>query len=211
MLKLACTAFIVLFLFTANAQKRIAVDLSSRLKNIGVTVSYHQVIKGGLLFSGGISAGSTGEVKTFNDTMRLYTGNPINSGFNNVNQIITDTSTSYSLLNYRNKGRSIALAVGLGYFYEFGIIHGIRANLYAKFGYAKNTMEAFYRSTETYTSNYRAFDNYHFTSSISFELFHTIRDTGRSTFYYGFKIPYFYAVAPKFTPEDPKNVYYGFT
>lgn len=195
---------------SAFNQKRIGVDASTQLNNLNFTFHYQQVIKRNWLFGAGFFAGGNGDAMVLNDTMGLY-NNTIRSPYSNVNQPYIDSNNvSYSILEYQARGKSIGLQAGFGYFHEFGVKHGIRANLYAKLGYASSKIYGYYRSTETFTEAFRRLYASHWVGAVSLELVHTIRFSKRYTFYYGAKVPFYFSIdKATFDPQSFQDLYAG--
>ncbi len=195
-----------------NAQHRIGLDIGTRkLDNLIFTFHFQSVIKDKWLYSVGVFSGSNGRELIQNNPDRLYSGEPIKSPFKSVNEIRTDELSDYHILDYSSKVRSFGVQFGLGYFFEFGTSHGLRVNLNNKIGYAESSTKGYYRSIEIPKEVFAYFTHYHFISALSLEVYHTIRLTGRLTFNYGFKIPYFYSIDKrKFNPTNYKDLTYGF-
>lgn len=201
------------FLFICGltfSQKRIGFDASTRLSNVNFTFHYQQVIKNNWLFGAGIFGGGNGTELITNDTLGLY-DNSIQSAYASVDQPFVDTNNvSYGILDYLSKGRSLGVQAGVGYFHEFDSKHGLRANLYGKIGYASNKVRGYYRSIENFTEKTR--NNYvsHWIGGVSLELAHTVRLSGRNTFYYGVKAPFYFSLdRAKFNPQSYQDIYYG--
>ncbi|MDG1332459.1 MAG: hypothetical protein P8P74_09020 [Crocinitomicaceae bacterium] len=210
------TSLILLFVssffsLTSFSQQRVGVDVSSRLDNLLFTVHYQKVLKNRFLYSAGVQFGGHGSSFISNDTMRLYTGRSIESPYSNANQPIVDPTGSYSLLDYKTTARSVGIQVGLGYFHEFDVRHGLRFNLNSSISFVSSRIGGYYRSINNFTEQYRVHTNNHFAGSVSLEAYHTMRLTGRMTFNYGVKIPYFFTVdRAKFDPTVQKDLVYGF-
>ncbi len=193
------------------AQQRIGVDLSSRMQNLQLTVHYQGVIKNRLLYSCGVFFGGTGKSLVLNDTLQLYGGTPIMSPFSQANGLITDTSTSYSILDYSTSARLLGIQAGLGFYYELNVKHGLRFNLNGKIGIASSRVGGYYRSIENFKTVYRESYANHFMGGVSAELFHTIRMSGRWTFNYGIKVPYYFSIdRTRFNPIYQKDQLHGF-
>jgi hypothetical protein len=195
----------------AVAQQRIGVDVTSRMQNLQLTVHYQSVIKNRLLYSCGVFFGGTGKSLVFNDTLQLYGGRSIQSPFSQANASITDTSTSYSILDYSSKARLFGIQAGLGFYYELNVKHGLRFNLNGKIGIATSTVGGYYRSIENFKTVYKKSDHNHLFGAVSAEVFHTIRMSGRWTFSYGVKVPYYFSVdRARFNPIYQQDQLYGF-
>jgi hypothetical protein len=195
----------------ALAQQRIGVDVTSRMQNLQMTLHYQGVIKNRLLYSCGVFFGGTGKSFVLNDTIQLYGGTRIQSPFSQANASITDTSTSYSIVDYSSSARLFGIQAGLGFYYELNVKHGLRFNLNGKLGIATSTVGGYYRSIENFKTVYRESYANHFVGGVSAEVFHTIRMSGRWTFNYGIKFPYYFSVdQARFNPIYKRDQLYGF-
>jgi hypothetical protein len=206
--------FTLLFCSTtllAISQQRIGIDVSTRITNLNVTASFNKVIKGNFIYSVGVYAGGVGTSDIYNDTMRLYSGKQIRSPYPVANQPISDSLTSYELLDYEARGRALGLQFGLGHFFEFGVMHGLRINLLGKVGLSSTKVRAYYRSTSTFSEKAQTLRTNYFYGSISPEIFHTIRKTGRNTLYWGVKLHYHFTIdKARFNPTINQDLLYGF-
>ena len=206
------TIFIlVLFLnFNSIAQQRIGMDFSSRMDNLMLTVHYQKVLKNRILYSFGAFAGGNGRTFVKNDIQNFYSGVTIASPYAEANLPVTDSSGTYSIIDYNYSAKSIGIQFGLGYFLEFGVEHGLRMNVNSTFGYVQSKLAANYGSTENFAKVLATHSLRHFIGSISLEAFHTIRLTGRLTFNYGIKVPYYFTVdEARFNPTTQKDLIYG--
>ena len=194
-----------------HAQKRVGLDVSTRLTNLNLTLTYNHLLKKNFLFSTGIYSGGSGIFDIKNDTINLTNGKGNYSPYSIANVQLSDSFSTYGLYDYYTRTKSIGIQIGIGYFWELGVIHGIRANLNAKLGYSTNKIRGYYRSTKIRREISRVFYASHVTLASSIELAHTMRIQGRYTFYYGIKAPYFFNVDKKnFNPRTQRVAFYGF-
>lgn len=208
---IATLFFAITLNFSTFGQQRIGMDVSTRMDNLMFTFHYQKVMKKRFLLSAGIFVGGNGKTFVSNDTLRLYTGTPIRSPYANANEPVIDSTGTYSILDYRASAASVGVQFGIGYFHEFDVQHGLRVNLNSTWGFAGTAFGAYYRSTENYTERYKSHYIEHFVSSISLEAFHTIRLSGRLTFNYGLKFPYYFTIdKAKFNPLVNRDILYGF-
>jgi hypothetical protein len=124
-------------------QKRIGIDVSSRMNNLMFTAHYQQVLKNRIIYSAGIFVGGHGSVFIVNDTMRWYNGNSIATPYANFNRPVTDSITSYQALDYISSAKSTGIQFGLGYYFEFGVEHGLRINLNSKWAYVQSNLRGY--------------------------------------------------------------------
>lgn len=204
---------IVLFSFTTVliAQKRIGIDLATKkLMNLSVTAHYQKVIKKNYLLSYGIFFGNYGKSYSDNDVNLIYNNFRIHSPFSSLNQSITDTSEIYHLLNYNITGKGLGIQSGLGYFHEISVVHGIRANLNIRLGVMKDEIMASYFNVADSTYKLSRTRRSFLTGGICPEINHTIRQTGRLTFYYGIKLPFYFSLNRQlFNPLNNDELFKG--
>lgn len=204
--------YATLFLhFVSTGQQRIGIDLSSRMDNLMLTVHYQKALKNRLLFSAGIYGGGNGRCYINYQTDPSNLSQNVQSPYSEANLPISDSTGTYVLEEYNYVAKSMGIQLGIGYFYEFGVKHGIRANANAAFGFASSTLNGHYRSTDNTGVVSATNSSQHFTRSISLEACHTIRLTGRTTFNYGIKVPYYFSAdRSRFNPTTKKDILYGF-
>jgi len=201
---------LISFAFTTFSQQRIGFELGTRMTNLNFTFHYQKVFKTHFIWSGGVFGGTYGQSFIDNDTSLIYTGARVHSPYSNVNADYSDTTGTYHLISYDANSRAIGIQLGLGYFHEFGVVHGIRFNANFKVGYASVETGSFYRSLSNYTTIRRWQWNNHMIAAFSPELYHTIRIGGRTTFYYGIRLPYFFSIDRlNFDPKLDKDVFYN--
>ncbi len=202
--------FFLAFSTSLFSQQRIGIEIGTRFENLNFTVHYQKVYKEKFIWSAGIFVGSYGSTYVEYKTSILYIGNRVDSPYDNVDHDFQDTSGNYHLITYDNTGRSIGVQLGLGYFHVFSVVHGIRFNLNAKIGYSGVETSAWYHSIINYGNVRMIKYNTHLTSCVSPELYHTIRIGGRSTFYYGVRLPYYFSLdKANFNPQVDKDLFYG--
>ena len=122
--------------FFSYGQQRIGFDLATKGTTLSATLTYNKVVKQNLLLSAGIFIGNFGtgymdlNMSQFKSGQRVYT--PIHDF--NANHVDT-AGLSHTLFDYASKGSGCGLQIGLGYFHEFGPIHGLRFNLNNRLGW----------------------------------------------------------------------------
>jgi hypothetical protein len=201
------------FLLSLNSfgQKRIGVDLNTHLINLNCAIHFQEVIKGPFLYSAGIFFGGNGYGSNYNSNKAVENGHDIGAAYPGIPSTYTDTSGTYNLKSYSNLGRGFGVQVGLGVFKEFGRSHGIRFNINNRFGWMKSDMLVYYHMDGVERSKVTRPDIYHPVGAVSLELYHTIRISGRSTFCWGLKAPYFYTLDKgRFNPQRDSELYHKF-
>lgn len=196
------------------AQQRIGIDVSSRLTDITLSTNYQKVVKKNFLISGGLTFGSLGRkfIDFDNDTTLLKNGFIIQSPYSNVSTSFRGTDGNYyQLTRYNMNSKGIGISLGLGVFKEFSVNHGIRFNLNSKFYVVNSRIHTGYFNSENSFFSYLIYHQNYFVGSISPEVYHTIRLSGRSTLYYGIKLPYYFSLDKgKFRPTNSNELLAGF-
>lgn len=205
-LLLLCTFFVVNSLIS---QQRFGFDLSTRMKDVNASITYHRVTYKNLILSGGFHFGNYG--KNFIDRyLAEVPFETLESPYAGRPSTIVESNETYKLHYYANKNYTLGLSVGIGAFKEFGIKHGVRFNLNTKFLFVFGEYKLEY-GRGGQESQWRGGIQQHFVVAISPELVHTIRLSGRITFYYGVKSPYYYSLDKgKFNPKYRKDLFNGF-
>lgn len=191
-------------------QKRLGGDLSTKGNNLNVTLTYNHVFKSNFLLSAGLFGGNYGYSGVDLTEAQYNLGRRLATPFNTLNQPITDTSgNQYELFDYGTKGNGVGIQVGLGYFHEFTEIHGIRFNLNTRVGWMISNLSLAYYNQSIDERISLFSQQVHLSGAISPELSHTMRLTGKITFYYGLKFPYYFSLdRAKFNPINPKDLFY---
>jgi hypothetical protein len=196
------------------AQQRMGIDVSSRLTDITLSTNYQKVVKKNFLISGGLTFGSLGRkfIDFDNDTTLLKNGFIIQSPYANVSTSFRGTDGNYyQLTRYNMNSKGIGISLGLGVFKEFSVNHGIRFNLNSKFYVVNSRIHTGYFNSENSFFSYLIYHQNYFVGSISPEVYHTIRLSGRSTLYYGIKLPYYFSLDKgKFRPTNSNELLAGF-
>lgn len=196
------------------AQQRIGIDVSSRLTDITLSTNYQKVVKKNFLITGGLTFGSLGRkfIDFDNDTTLLKNGFIIQSPYANVSTSFKGRDgNNYQLTRYNMNSKGIGISLGLGVFKEFSVNHGIRFNLNSKFYVVNSRIHTGYFNSENSFFSYSIYHQNYFVGSISPEVYHTIRLSGRSTLYYGIKLPYYFSLDKgKFRPTNSNELLAGF-
>jgi|GEM_PF-1870601 len=182
------TWFVFLSASFASQGQRVAVDFNTALDNGFVTLVYCHIVKPGWYVKGGFSTGNYGRSEHIEDVSEVQKGAAVVSPYTSINT----ANPGMKLFGYNSRRRGSAIELGIGKFFELGPIHTIRFDIQLKG----------YRITEDIFAGYvmeapgtvqRGLRVGYKRSGLSFgpEIFHAIRLTGRLTFYYGVKIPYF--------------------
>jgi hypothetical protein len=199
------------FVQSTFGQSRLEMQFSTHFTNARITGNWHQSLGQGLLFSVGVSSGSSARNWIDHSSEEIQDGLRVQSPYTAMNAPVDRNGNQYNLIDYGTKTRFVDLHGGLGYYHEFGAMHGIRANAYFILNYMSNDVSAYYYSmaSDSEFGETKVFN--HFNAGAGLEVYHTIRLTGRTTFCYGFKVPYYFTLdKARFNPQNPKDSFYGF-
>lgn len=188
------------------SQQRISLEFSSQIYNLSVGFNYQKVVRNHFLFGGGVFFGG-----------KMYGFTPINltddqrlnrSPFVDLNQVRIEDTASFELIDYSMDSRSFFVTLNTGFFHNFGIVHGIRFNTNLKIGYAKANLLLGYRNLMNGEHVLRRTVKRFSITAFSPEIYHTIRQSSKFTFYYGFKFPiYFHLNQLTYDPQFKSDAY----
>lgn len=195
----------VLFLMSSPflmSQSRIGGDLNTQLNTINFTAHYQRVIKGPFLFTTGIGAGLYGHGKNVGDENQIVNGFGFGNAFPRLPKRFSSDRPDYLLRATEVKSSGYCAFVGIGAFKEFANLHGVRMNLNHRFSIIHSKVTAYYRDFNLQETISTPATIWHAVGAVSLEFYHTMRMSGRNTFYWGFKLPYYYSMDK--TRFDPK-------
>lgn len=200
------------FTTTLFSQQRVGFDVNTHLMNFNYSVNYQKVIKGPLLLSLGIFGGKYDEGENMNDTTLVYSGLNLGIAYPQLPKSITTAEGTFLLGSTASIGYGVGTHIGIGLFKEFKNFHGIRFNLNQRFGWMLSDVRSSYYRPMKYRYLHTYNRIWHGVVATTFEIYHTYRFNGRSTFYWGFKIPYHYTLDKgRFNPQKTTEVFYNFT
>lgn len=205
------TLLCFLIYHSADAQRRVALDMNYRPNALGLTLGYHKVVKGKWLLSASLSAGKKGKYYSedyisFGADLPIETA--ITSPWSKLNKPYESDEGTHYLKDFIVENRSITVQGGLGYYHSFNIDHGIRTHLFAQFGYALDEVRVIYNGYEYPRKSIYHSLNYPI-GALSLEAYHTIRIYQKFTFYYGFKMPYYFILDKnQFNPQHNSYNFY---
>ncbi len=204
---------IVAFILAGNlfAQQRIGADLNTRLGNAHLTVQYHRVLKGSFLLTTGLGGGFHGYGANIGEESEVR-NNFYHNSYPAFPDEINNSDGKHQLRGTDTYGAGFTGILGIGYFKEFKNFHGFRINVNHTFSWMRSNVKAYYRDFDQVgisTSQYR--NIWHPLGAVSVELYHTIRMTGRWTFYWGGKLPYYYSLdEARYNPRKDSELFYKF-
>lgn len=212
MCKLYSFLIVVLLANFISGQERIGFDINYRNNSYGATFSYHHVFYKNWIVSLSVTGGKKGfyQSEEYIPFLEDELGsNSIVSPWNEFNAPLDSEFGLLYLKDFRTYNYSLAAQVGIGYFHNFNVIHGIRAHFTGQFGYGISDVYNVYRNTEKPLYIHRKKAKYPI-ASLGLEAYHTIRVHQRFTVYYGLKIPYFFLIDKnQFNPKFKSYDFYG--
>jgi hypothetical protein len=185
----------VLLAFFSYGQQRIGFDFATKGTTLSATATYNKVIKQNFLLSAGIFLGNFGSGFMDLNMNQFQNDQRVSTPFSDFNLNETDAlGNSYTLFDYASKGKGYGIQLGVGYFYEFKSIHGVRFNLNNRLGRMNSSYSIFYYNDALQSGVHLKKNRSHFIGAISPEIYHTMRITGKITLFYGFKFPFYYSI-----------------
>lgn len=207
LLRLLLPVFLV---FGASAQQRIGIDANSNMNSANLSLHYQRVINGPLLFSGGINGGLYGVSEHYGEEQQIR-GGFFSNPFPEMGNSFSDALPDFVYRGNQTKSAGISAFVGLGLFKEFENHHGIRFNLHHYFSAVHSKVLGFYRNFEQELTVFKRYETWHPVGAWSMELYHTIRLTGRNSFYWGLKTAYSYTLdESRYAPTSTNELFQGF-
>ncbi len=190
-------------------QTRIGGDLNTQLNTINFTTHYQRVIRGPFLFSAGIGAGLYGHGKNVGDEAQIVEGFGFGNAFKTLPSTYSTQRPSYLLRATEASSAGYCAFIGFGVFKEFANFHGIRFNVNHRFSLIRSKVTAYYRDFEIQETIPTLHEIWHSVGAVNLELYHTIRLSGRNSFYWGMKLPYYYSLdKARFDPKVHQEVLY---
>lgn len=195
---------------TGFSQQRIGLDVNYRQTGLNVSISYHKVFATNWLISGAINFGHKGrylaDYRDFQENKASF-----HSPWSKVNEPILQENSQYELKRYSVKNRALTFKAGLGYFYNFGVKHGVRGHVFMHLGQSFNEVSGTYdASDQTYDKNKLSRTN-HPIAAVSTEIYHTIQIWRKFTLFYGLKTPYYFTIhKSQFDPKRRIDNFNGF-
>ena len=201
-----------LFLFISSwcfTQQRIGLDINYRQAGLNVSVNYHKVIANNWLISGAVDYGRKGryliDYRDFNPS-----NTKVLSPWSEVNQAIIEENSTFDVKRYFVKNKAVTAQIGLGYFHNFDIKHGVRGHVFVQYGQAFNTVTGTYAAADQEYDIMKRTTTSHPVAAVSAEVYHTIQIWQKFTLYYGLKTPYYLKVdKSRFNPVRKEDNFFG--
>lgn len=184
------TLILTLLCFSSIAsysQQRIGFEVSSRLEDLSFTTHYLKVLDGNFLVGAGLMI--QGRYLGYSET-----NGQLRNPFSFVEDTITENGNTYTLKDYgvRSGVAFCPQFLLMGYFHEFSAFHGIRVNLNARVGLARAQVYGKYHSFTDPKYKYESVKGWIGYAAVSPEIYHTMRQSNKWTFYYGFRFPLYF-------------------
>jgi hypothetical protein len=185
---------LLLLLFTATwisvaAQRRVTFDANTRLNSLYFTANYLSVIGHKFFWTAGIEGGSYGIADLYSKTPGGLT-----APYSHANEVLLRGDAQYLLKGYISKTSGVGIAGGIGRFFNFTKVHGLRLESTLRWIYFEDRFTGGYVSTTVGYPTYQRTIHRESTFALTLNIYHTIAVGDNSTFYYGCKLPYFIPV-----------------
>lgn len=200
---------IILFLLFSNfcfSQQRIGLELFSHLDHLSLGTHYQKVIYSKFLVGTGLVWMKNRRGEAFQDK----SPNGIHTAITETPESFDRNNEKYVVQGYRTVSKALMITLNTGFFHEFGSLHGIRANLNGRIGVAQNSGTYTYLGMINDTVIPVHHQKNHLVATISPEIYHTLRQKSKLTFYYGLRFPVYFSLDKKnFNPVFRKDGFYG--
>lgn len=198
--------FFLLLSIPCFSQQRIGLELFSHLDHISLGTHYQKVIRSNFIVGGGLIWMKNRRGEAFQD--RSSQG--IHTAIVNVPESFDRNNEKYVVQGYRTVSKALMLTLNTGYFLEFGSVHGMRVNLNGRVGVAQSFGTYTYLGMINDTVIPVHYQRNHLVTAISPEIYHTLRQRSKLTFYYGLRFPFYFSLNKKnFYPVFRKDGFYG--
>jgi hypothetical protein len=172
--------------FSVAAQRRVTVDANTRLNSLYFTANYLSVIGNKFFWTAGIEGGSYGIADLYSKTAGGLT-----APYSYANEILVRDGAEYLLKGYISKTSGIGIAGGIGRFFNFTKVHGLRLETTLRWIYFEDRFTGGYVNNTGSYPTYKRTLHHESAFALTLNIYHTIAVGENSTFYYGCKTPYF--------------------
>lgn len=173
-----------------NAQRRLTFDANSRFDNLYFASNYLSVIRNKFFWSAGIEGGGYGLTDLYSPIAGKLT-----APYRQANEVLVYDNKDYLLKSYISKVRGIGISGGIGRFFNFTDVHGLRLEASLRWICFEERFTGGYVNESVSKAIYQRNFFVESTFGLTLSVYHTIAVAERSTFYYGLKIPYFVPLA----------------
>ncbi len=201
----------LLFAASSYAQQRISFDVNVPVlsyTSATVTSNYMSVIGHNFFWSAGLEFGGYGHtvVKRYDSQDKLMN---IRAPFMSIPETVERDTVSYDLKSYRNRSKGFGLSAGVGRFFNFGSVHGLRTEALFRCVFINQELNLIYRNMHHEQGVLVNERMNHPAMALSMNIYHTIRLSGRITFYNGLKIPFYFNPSGKYRPQYTEDILNG--
>ncbi|MNJ84991.1 hypothetical protein D3C87_24550 [compost metagenome] len=198
--------FFLAFSTSGFSQQRVGLELFSHFDHLSVGIHYQKVIYSKFLIGTGIVWMKNRRGEAFQDE----SSNGIHTALVKIPESFDRNDEKYVVQGYRTVSKALMLTLNTGYFREFGSVHGVRVNLNGRVGGAQNSGSYAYKGMINDTIIPVHHQKNHLVAAISPEIYHTLRQRSKLTFYYGLRFPIYFSIDKRnFNPMFRKDGFYG--
>ncbi len=198
--------FFLAFSISGFSQQRVGLELFSHFDHLSVGIHYQKVIYSKFLIGTGIVWMKNRRGEAFQDE----SSNGIHTALVKISESFDRNDEKYVVQGYRTVSKALMLTLNTGYFREFGSVHGVRVNLNGRVGGAQNSGSYAYKGMINDTIIPVHHQKNHLVAAISPEIYHTLRQRSKLTFYYGLRFPIYFSIDKRnFNPMFRKDGFYG--
>lgn len=197
----------VFFSFLGFSQQRVGLELFSHLDDLSLGTHFQKVVKAKFILGGGFVWINRRLGEAFSEEQ----SSSISAAIRNIPVSFDRNGEKYVVQGYRTKSKAFMLTLNTGFFHEFGTVHGIRVNLNGRIGVAENKGTYHYSGQINDTIVSVKYTRNHLVTAVSPEIYHTLRQRQKLTFYYGLRFPVYFSLDKQhFDPVYRKDGFYGF-
>lgn len=202
--KLPFIAF-VLSSFSVFSQQRVGLEVFSHFDDLSLGTHFQKVVRSKFILGGGLIWINRRLGEAFSE------GVPIPAAVRNIPASFDRNGEKYVIQGYRTKSKALMITLNTGFFHEFGTVHGIRVNVNGRIGVAENSGIYRYSGEVNDTVVPIKYIRTHLVSAVCPEIYHTLRQRQKLTFYYGLRFPVYFSLDKRnFNPNFKKDGFYGF-
>jgi hypothetical protein len=205
MTKLLLIAF-VLSAFSGFSQQRVGLEVFSHFDDLSLGTHFQKVIKPKFIVGGGFVWINRRLGEAFSEEKSA----PLTTAIRNIPVSFDRNGEKYVVQGYRTKSKAFILTLNTGFFHELGTVHGIRVNVNGRIGVAENTGTYHYSGQINDTIIPIKYNRNHLVTAVCPEIYHTLRQRQKLTFYYGLRFPVYFSLDKRnFDPVFRKDGFYG--
>lgn len=198
---------LLLLSFPAFSQQRVGLELFSHLDDLSLGTHFQKVVKTKFILGGGFVWINRRLGEAFSEEQ----SSSLSTAIRNIPASFDRNGEKYVVQGYRTKSKAFMLTLNTGFFHEFGTVHGIRVNVNGRIGVAENTGTYLYSGQVNDTIIPVKYTRNHLVTAVSPEIYHTLRQRQKLTFYYGLRFPVYFSLDKRhFDPVFRKDGFYGF-